>query len=34
MSWEGWTLMGLLVAGTIGGLWLWTKYGSQGGHDT
>ena len=33
MSWEGWTLLGLLVVGMIGGLLLWTKFGSQGGHD-
>ena len=33
MSWEGWTLLGLLVVGTIGGLLLWTKFGSRGGHD-
>lgn len=31
MSWEGWTLVGLLVAGLVGGLFLWTRYGSQGG---
>jgi len=34
MSWEGWTMIGLLVAGLVGGLFLWTKFGSQGGHDT
>ena len=31
MSWEGWTLLALLVVGMIGGLLLWTKFGSQGG---
>ena len=31
MSWEGWTMLGLLVAGLVGGLYLWTKFGSRGG---
>lgn len=31
MSWEGWTMIGLLVAGLVGGLFLWTKFGSTGG---
>jgi len=34
MSWEGWTLLGLLVASVTGGLILWTMHGSKGGHDT
>ena len=33
MTWEGWTMIGLLVAGLVGGLLLWTKFGSRGGHD-
>ena len=33
MSWEGWTMIGLLVAGLVGGLLLWTRFGSRGGHD-
>ena len=31
MSWEGILMIGLLVAGLVGGLLLWTKFGSQGG---
>ena len=31
MSWEGWTMIGLLVAGLVGGLLLWTRFGSTGG---
>lgn len=31
MSWEGWTMIGLLVAGLVGGLYLWTRFGSTGG---
>ena len=31
MSLEGWAMIGLLVAGIVGGLLFWTKYGSQGG---
>ena len=23
-----------LALGIVGGLWLWTRHGSQGGHDT
>ena len=34
MSWQGWTMIGLLVAGVTGGLILWTMHGSKGGHDT
>jgi hypothetical protein len=34
MSWEGWTMIGLLVVGVVGGLFLWTRFGSTGGHDT
>jgi hypothetical protein len=31
MSWEGWTLIALLVAGMAGGLILWTKFGPGSG---
>ena len=34
MTGEGWMMLGLLVIGFIGGLWLWTRYGSRGGNDT
>ena len=34
MTWIGWTLIVALVAGICGGLFLWTRHGSSGGHDT
>lgn len=34
MTWEGILMIGLLVAGLVGGLYLWTRFGSTGGHDT
>ena len=33
MSLEGLAMISLLVAGIVGGLLLWTKFGSRGGHD-
>jgi uncharacterized protein YneF (UPF0154 family) len=30
----GWTMIVALVAGVVGGLFLWARYGSKGGHDT
>lgn len=34
MSWIGWTIIVALIAGMIGGLLLWARYGSRGGNDT
>jgi hypothetical protein len=34
MTWIGWTLIVALAAGIVGGLFLWARHGSRGGHDT
>ena len=31
MSWEGWTMIGLLAAGLVGGIVAWTRWGPGSG---